>query len=247
MRQRKFLSISHSIKIQTIIFHTYHDSLLAGHQGLYHTAMTIRKRFFIHNMLNKRKRYIKACHIHVFKNETIDIKHIPATFGGYQYLLVITCDQTNFTISTPLRRRDAQSVREASIYRVIYLFDPPRQIMCDKAMEFTSHIVQAILHILNCKLKVICPYNHGSSKVRKTDKNCQQDHSKAFVGYRTNVALVCNNSSLCYEYFHVRNIEWLLSIPMGISLWSTHILQVSLSQYRYNPSYKQRILQFIVS
>ena len=56
---------------------------------------------------------------------------------------------------------------EAVIYRVIYLFGPPRQIMCDEATEFTSHIVQAILHMLNCKLKVISPYNHGSSKVER--------------------------------------------------------------------------------
>ena len=69
-------------------------------------------------------------------------------FGGYQYLLVITCDQTNFTIINPLRSRDAQSVAEALIYRVIYLFGPPRQIICDKAAEFTSHIVQAIVR--NC-------------------------------------------------------------------------------------------------
>ena len=46
-------------------------------------------------------------------------------FGGYQYLLFITYDQTNFTIVTPLRSRDAQTVAEALIYRVIYLFGPP--------------------------------------------------------------------------------------------------------------------------
>ena len=40
----------------------------------------------------------------------------------------------------------------------------------DKAAEFTSHIVQAILHMLNCKLKVISPYNHGSSKVERQIK-----------------------------------------------------------------------------
>ena len=85
-------------------------------------------------------------------------------FGGYQYLLVIMCDQTNFTIVTPLRSRDAEIVAEALIYRVIYLFGPPQYIMCDEAAEFTSHIVQAILHMLNCRLKVISPYNHGSSK-----------------------------------------------------------------------------------
>ena len=91
-------------------------------------------------------------------------------FGGYQYLIVITCDQTNFTIITPLRSRDAQMVAEALIYRVIYFFGPLRQIICDEAAEFTSHIVEAILHMLNCRLKVISPYNHGSSKVERQIK-----------------------------------------------------------------------------
>ena len=140
--------------------------------------------------MNKVKRYIKACHTCLktkpkykknrlvygripidyapMQDLSIDIKHM--TFGGYQYLLVITCDQTNFTIVTPLRSRDAQSVAKALIYQVIYLFGPPRQIICDEAAEFTSHIVQVILHMLNCKLKVISPYNHGSSKVERQIK-----------------------------------------------------------------------------
>ena len=35
---------------------------------------------------------------------SIDIKHMPTAFGfcGYQYILMITCDQNNFTIVTPL-------------------------------------------------------------------------------------------------------------------------------------------------
>ena len=49
-------------KYKPIIFNTYHDSLLARHQGPYHTAMTIRQKFFIHNLMNKVKRYIEACH-----------------------------------------------------------------------------------------------------------------------------------------------------------------------------------------
>ena len=33
----------------------------------------------------------------------IDIKTMSQAFGGYHLLLVITCDQTNFTIAVPLR------------------------------------------------------------------------------------------------------------------------------------------------
>ena len=98
---------------------------------------------------------------------SINIKTMPQAFGGYHLLLVITCDQTNFTIAGPLRDRTAQTVAEALIYRVIYLFRPPRQIICDEATEFSSAIIQAILCMLNCRLKVINPSNHGSSKCKR--------------------------------------------------------------------------------
>ena len=49
-------------KYKPIIFNSYHDSLLAGHQGPYCIAMTNRQKFFIHNLMNKVKRYIEACH-----------------------------------------------------------------------------------------------------------------------------------------------------------------------------------------
>ena len=176
-------------KYEPIIFNTYHNSLLTGQQGPYRTAMTIRQKFFVHNLMNKVKRYIEACHTCLktkpkyMKNRpiygripvdyapmqdlSIDIKMMPQAFGGYHLLLVITCDQTNFMIAVPLRDRTAQTVAEALIYRVIYLFRPPRQIISDKVTEFSSAIIQAILCMLNCRLKVISPYNHGSSKCER--------------------------------------------------------------------------------
>ena len=99
----------------------------------------------------------------------IDIKTMPQAFGGYHLLLVITFDQTNFTIAVPLRDRQTQTIAEVLIYRLIYLLSPPRQI-CDEATEFTSAIVQAILMMLNYRLKVISPYNHGSSKCKRQIK-----------------------------------------------------------------------------
>ena len=138
-------------KYKPIILHTYHDSLPAGHQGPYRTAMTIRQKFFIHNLMNKVKRYIEVCHTCLktkpkykenrpvygripvdyspMQDLSIDIKMMPQAFGVYHLLLVITCDQTNFTIAVPLRGRETQTDAEALIYRVIYLFGPPRQIV----------------------------------------------------------------------------------------------------------------------
>ena len=99
---------------------------------------------------------------------------MPQAFGGYHLLLVITCDQTNFTIAVHLRDRQTRTVAKALIYRVIYLFSPPRQIVCDEATEFTSAVVQSILTMLNCRLKVISPYNHGSSKCERLIKTISE-------------------------------------------------------------------------
>ena len=55
-------------KYKPIILNTYHDSLLVGHQGPHRTAMTIRQKFFIHNLMNKVK--IHRSLSHVFKDET---------------------------------------------------------------------------------------------------------------------------------------------------------------------------------
>ena len=112
-------------KYEPIIFNTYHDSLLAGHQGPCHTVMTISQKFFIHNLMNKVKRYLEACHTCLkmkpkyMKNQpiygrilveyapmqhlSIDIKTMPQAFQRYHLLLVITCDQINFMIAVPLR------------------------------------------------------------------------------------------------------------------------------------------------
>ena len=78
---------------------------------------------------------------------SIDIKTMPQAFGGYHLLLVITCDQTNFTIAVPLRDWQTQTIAEALINRVIYLFGPSRHIVCDEAAEFTSNSYYAKLQI----------------------------------------------------------------------------------------------------
>ena len=103
-KENFFLSVIPE-KYEPIIFHTYHDSLLARHKGPYRTAMTIKQRFFIHNLMNKEKRYIEGCHTCLktklkyeenrpiygripidyapMQDLSIDIKHMPTAFGGY--------------------------------------------------------------------------------------------------------------------------------------------------------------------
>ena len=75
--------------------------------------------------MNKVTRYVEACHMCLkmkpkymknwavygripvdytpMQDLSIDIKTMPQAFRGYHLLLVITCDQSSFTITVPLR------------------------------------------------------------------------------------------------------------------------------------------------
>ena len=82
---------------------------------------------------------------------------------------------------------------------MIYLFGPPRQIVCDEATEFTSAVLQAILTMLNCRLKVISPYNHGSSKCKRQIKTISEvivkhlwDKGQMWPLFATTTAYVMN-------------------------------------------------------
>ena len=250
-------------KYEPIILHTYHDSLLAGHQGPYRTAMTIRQKFFIHNLKNKVKRYLEVCHTYLktkpkyMKNRpmygripvdytpmqdlSIDIKTMPQAFGCHHLLPVITCDQTNFTIAVPLRERQTQTIAEALIYRVIYLFSPQRQIVCDEATEYTSAIVQAILTMLNCRLKVISPYNHESSKCKRQIKTISKiivkhlsDKGQMWPLFATTAAYAMNTfASEALSGFSPFQLVFLRDPPDLTSLSFTKIDTIPVNYHEY--------------
>ena len=48
-------------KFESNILNMYHNSLLAMHQGPYHTFLTMRKQFYFPNMLLKIQKYIEVC------------------------------------------------------------------------------------------------------------------------------------------------------------------------------------------
>ena len=213
--------------------------------------------------MNKVKRYIEACHICLkmkpkytknrpvygwipvdyapMQDLLIDIKTMPQVFGGYHLLLVITCDQTNFTIAVPLRDRQTETIAEALIYRVIYLFGPPRWIVCDEAAEFTSAIIQAILTMLNCRLKVISPYNPGSSKCERQIKTISKiivkhlwDKGQMWPLFATTAAYAMNAfASEALSSFSPFQLVFLRDPPDLTSLSFLKIDTIPVNYYEY--------------
>ena len=176
-------------KYEPHILHMYHTALLAGHQGPWKTFLTMRRYFFMTNMLNKIRRYVEACHIcqkskpktkHArtsygripenyipLENLAADIKYMPQGFDDYKFLLIATCEQTNFTVAIPLKERNAETIAEALVHRVFCIVGPPRNLSVDKDAALTGVVIRMVLEALECNLHIISPWNHGSSKAER--------------------------------------------------------------------------------
>ena len=124
---------------------------------------------------------------------------------------------------------------------MIYLFGPPRWIVCDEAAEFTSAIIQAILTMLNCRLKVISPYNHGSSKCERQIKTISDiivkhlwDKGQMWPLFATTAAYAMNTfASEALSGFSPFQLVFLLDPPDLASLSSLKIDTILVNYHEY--------------
>ena len=92
---------------------------------------------------------------------------MPLGIDGFKYLLVVTCEYTNFVIAIPLKDIQAKTIAEALIHQVITIFGIPNMLIVDKDRAFIRHVINLLLNALQCTQKIISPYNHGNSKMER--------------------------------------------------------------------------------
>ena len=176
-------------KFETNILNMYHNSLLAMHQGPYRTFLTMRKQFYFPNMLPKIQKYIEACTLcqrtkvkntkqrpyygriptdYVpCENLAVDLKKMPLGIIYYQYLLIATCEKTNFVYAIPLQDQKTQTIADALLHHVFFLTGPPTKLSIDQDSALTSQVIKELLTSLECTMQIISPWNHGSSKAER--------------------------------------------------------------------------------
>ena len=175
---------------ENALFHMYHNSLTAFHQGHWKTFLTMKEIFYIPNMLNKLRNYINACTDCLkYKSKpsgqspvqygympkdyipmeslACDIKYMPPVFRGYKFILMVTCEQTNFVIAVPMTDRTATHIAEAIITRVLSISGPPSFLSVDADQVLTGSVIKILLEPIECEMQIISPYNHGSSKAER--------------------------------------------------------------------------------
>ena len=162
----------------------HYSCLFAGHQGVIKTYLTINDNFFIPNLINYLRSYIKRYHIcQLSRNEklpsrqlqtrinlnyrplsrlSMDLKVMPRSSDGHEFILCIIDEVTNYLITVYMSQSKAKEVGEALIEHVITKHCIPDCIIMEQDSAFMSFLMNYLFSKFNIKIKTVAPYNHQS-------------------------------------------------------------------------------------
>lgn len=173
------------------IFDIMHDGICGQHQGITRTYLTIRKQFYIVNLFDKLRKWIMSCEVCQKMKSRVessypreycpripdsyvpmsrisgDIKVMPESYRGNRFILFLTCEITRFCIGIPLKSKDAPSLAEAILQRVVFLFGKPETLILDEESSLSSKVFDYLVQTLKIDRKFISPSNHGSLHVER--------------------------------------------------------------------------------
>ena len=144
-RKPSLLLVIFETYVPTILYQ-YHDSLLAGHQGVTRMYLTLKETFYTNNLFNSIRKYVQSCqtcHTRSAKEQgyksyhtripfdfrpicriSADIKWMPLSNYGFNGILFATCKILTYVICIVIQKVNAVTIEEGLLNRVVYQFGP---------------------------------------------------------------------------------------------------------------------------
>ncbi len=159
---------------------------------------------------NKKQRSWSSKVIHDFnimESISMDLKVMPTSFCGYNYLLVMHCNHSHVIITDTLKPRKASQVAESIFHKMICANGINiKEIYCDVDRTFKNEIVSTLFNSLCIQFKCCSVQSHQSNPA----EHAMQSVSNILIHYiakygnlwysMTNMATFCLNI-LCNESF----------------------------------------------
>ena len=215
-------------KMDLILDH-YHSSLLGGHQGMNKTLMTLQERFFCPRLGDIVRSYIVSCHVcQLFRNSkrfdrpflqrkydinqgtmtciSMDIKHMPGSSTGHNYILVMLCEISNFMVTAPMVTATSPEICQVMQDHLICVFGNPVKLICDQDPAFMSHLTQTMLLSYGVKLITVSPTNHKSLLAEHGIKSLSNILMKHLTGLGLDWNIYCKPAMLVYNSYTSPNL-----------------------------------------
>jgi len=178
---------------RTTILDEHHNSVTAGHLGVFKTYHRIRQRYYWPKMRQDIGKYIRRCQTCqkvkydqttpaglLGQRRSVDkpwvmlsadlIGPLPRSTKGYKYLLVVSDTFTKFTLMFPLRAATATLVAKHIEEDVFMVFGVPNYFICDNGSEFIGKPTKKVLHDYKVKLVLNAKRHPQANPTERTNR-----------------------------------------------------------------------------
>ena len=133
---------------------------------------------------------------------TMDLKVMPRSQRGHQFILCIIDEVTNYLITTPLYQAKSEEVRDALIENVITKFGTPDYMIMDQDSAFMSSLMSYLFKMLKITIKTVGPYNHKSLQAEHGIKSLSNILSKCLTDQGQMWHKFLSLATFSYYIFH---------------------------------------------
>ena len=137
---------------------------------------------------------------------SMDLKVMPRSQEGHQFILCIIDEVTNYLITTPLYQAKSEEVGEALIENIITKFGTPDYMIMDQDSVFMSFLMSYLFKTLKTTTKTIGPYNHKSLQAEHGIKSLSNILSKCLTDQGQMWHKFLSLVAFSYNIFHSPNL-----------------------------------------
>ena len=136
----------------------------------------------------------------------MDLKVMPISQKGHQYILCIIDEGTNYLITAPLYQARSEEVGEALIKHVITKYCTPDYMIMDQDSAFMSSLTNYLFKKLGIKIRTVGPYNHQSLQAEHGIKSLSSILTKHLTGQGQMWHKYLSLATFAYNIFNSPNL-----------------------------------------
>ena len=137
---------------------------------------------------------------------SMDLKVMPRSRKGHQFILCIIDKVTNYLIAAHLYQAKSEEVGEALIENIITQFGTPGYMIMDQDSAFMSSLMSYFFKKLRITIKTVGPYNHKSIQAEHGIKSLSDILSKHLTDQRQMWHKFLSLATFSYNIFHSPNL-----------------------------------------
>ena len=136
----------------------------------------------------------------------MDIKVMPRSQKGHQYILYIIDEETYYLVTAPLYQTRSEEVGEVLIEHVISKYGTPEFMIMDQDSVFMSSLMNYLFKKLGIKIKTVGPYNHQSLQAEHSIKSLSDILTKHLTGQGLTWHKFLSLATFAYNIFNSPNL-----------------------------------------